>query len=394
MRFFALWLALLAAPTHGAEPIVLGDLNSYSGFAAFTEPYRQGWQLALEQINAGGGVLNRPLEVVSRDDGAKPTDAVTVAQELIHRSRAVALFGTLLSHVGLAVADVALREKIVFLAAEPLSDAIVWEKGNPYTFRLRPGTYVQAAMLAEAAAALPAQRWATIAPNYEYGQSAVAAFKQLLQARRSDVEFVAEQWPPLNKIDAGPAVQALLNANPEGIFNVTFGGDLTRFVREGTDQELFENRVVASLLSGEPEWIDPLKEEAPTGWLVTGYPWYALDTPEHTAFKTAYMERFNDYPRLGSVVGFVSLHLLAQAIEKAGTTDSDALAAALRGLEFATPFGPAVMRAIDQQSDLGAFVGTLIQEDGLPRMTQWRYAPGAEYLPDDEFVTQRRPPAP
>ena len=59
---------------------------------------------------------------------------------------------------------------------------------------------MQAAMLVEEAAKLPAKRWATIAPNYEYGQSAVASFKELLKAKRPDVEFVGEQWPAQGKL--------------------------------------------------------------------------------------------------------------------------------------------------------------------------------------------------
>ena len=106
------------------------------------------------------------------------------------------------------------------MAAEPLTDAVIWEKGNRYTFRLRPNTYMQAAMLAEEAAKLPAKRWATVAPNYEYGTSGVADFKKLLAAKRPDVEWVAEQWPALGKIDAGATVEALAAAKPEAIFNV------------------------------------------------------------------------------------------------------------------------------------------------------------------------------
>ena len=95
----------------------------------------------------------------------------------------------------------------MFLAAEPLTDAITWSKGNRYTFRLRPANYEQAAMLAEEAAKLPAKKWATIAPNYEYGQSAVAVFKKILSAKRPDIEWVGEQWPPQGKIDAGAVVR-------------------------------------------------------------------------------------------------------------------------------------------------------------------------------------------
>lgn len=374
------------------EPIRIGEFNSYTGFAAFTLPYRDGWTLALEEINEAGGVLGRPLEVLSRDDGARPADAVTVANELVAREGVNILFGTLLSHVGVAVSDFAKQHEVLFLAAEPLTDTLAWSLGNRYTFRLRPGTYVQAAMLAEEAAQIEgAVRWATIAPNYEYGQSAVAAFKELLTDLRPDVEFVAEQWPGLGQIDAGAAVQALEAAQPDAIFNVTFGGDLARFVREGDVRGLFEDRTVASLLSGEPEWIDPLGAEAPEGWIVTGYPWYAIDTPEHNEFLEKYQARFDDYPRLGSVVGYAALYSIAEAIEKAGTTETEAVVDAMIGLTIDSPVGPITYREIDQQTDMGAFVGRLTVEDGMPRMIDWRFAAGSDYLPDDETVRSLRP---
>jgi branched-chain amino acid transport system substrate-binding protein len=383
-------LATGGTPAWAADKIILGDMNSYTGFASFTIPYRQGWELALEEINAAGGILGRQVTVVSRDDGAKPADAVTVANELVSREGATLLFGTLLSHVGLAVSDFAKQKKVIFIAAEPLSDAIAWQKGNRYTFRLRPGTYVQAALLAEEAAKLPAKRWATIAPNYEYGQSAVAAFKELLKAKKPDVEFVAEQWPALGKIDAGAAVQALAAANPDAIFNVTFGGDLLKFVREGKVRGLWEKRIVASMLSGEPDWIDPMKDEAPEGWLVTGYPWYAIETPEHVKFRAAFQKKFNDYPRLGSVVGYTALYSVKAAMEKAGTTETEKLVDAFADLTLGTPVGPITYRAIDNQSTMGAYVGTLTVKDGMPRMVDWRFGKGEDYLPPDDVVMKLR----
>src|ERR1700680_2853836 len=186
--------------------IKIGEINSYSALPAFTEPYRKGWQLAVEEINAGGGVLGKQLVVISKDDGGKPADAVTAANELVAKDEVVLLAGTFFSNIGLAVSDFAKQKKVFFLAAEPLTDAITWKEGHRYVFRLRPSNYVQAAMLAEEAAKLPAKKWATIAPNYEYGQSAVAVFKKLLSAKRSDIEWVDEQWPPQGKIDAGAVV--------------------------------------------------------------------------------------------------------------------------------------------------------------------------------------------
>ena len=188
--------------------IKIGEINSYSLLPAFTEPYRKGWQLAVEEINAAGGINGKKLVVISKDDGGKPADAQTAANELVSSEKVAMLTGTFLSNIGLAVSDFANQKKVFFLAAEPLTDAITWSKGNRYTFRLRPSNYMQAAMLVEEAAKLPAKRWATIAPNYEYGQSAVAVFKKLMSEKRPDIEWVDEQWPPQGKIDAGPVVQA------------------------------------------------------------------------------------------------------------------------------------------------------------------------------------------
>src|ERR1700710_57167 len=200
--------------------IKIGEINSYSLLPAFTEPYRKGWQLAVEEVNAAGGIGGKKLVVVSKDDGGKPADAQTAANELVSSENVAMLTGTFLSNIGLAVSDFANQKKVFFLAAEPLTDAFTWSQGNRYTFRLRPSNYMQAAMLAEEAAKLPAKRWATVAPNYEYGQSAVTVFKQLLSAKRPDIQWVGEQWPPQGKIDAGPVVQALAATKPEAVLHV------------------------------------------------------------------------------------------------------------------------------------------------------------------------------
>src|SRR5213079_3049082 len=120
-------------------------------------------------------------------------------------------------------------------------------------------------------------------------------------------------------------------------------------VREGTTRGTFKNRTVVSLLSGEPEYLDPLKDEAPVGWVVTGYPWDAINTPEHKAFLDAYQKRWNDTPRLGSIVGYVTMKSLAAGIAKAGATDTDKLIAAFSGLKVDSPFGPFTYRASDHQ---------------------------------------------
>ncbi|MGH1357780.1 MAG: ABC transporter substrate-binding protein [Burkholderiaceae bacterium] len=379
-----------SAPAQAADPIRVGEINSYKRFAAFLVPYRQGWEMALEEVNAAGGINGRPLEIIARDDGGNPGNAVRAAEELLAREKVDLLAGGFLSHIGLALSDFALQRKTFFLAGEPLTDKIVWEKGNDYTFRLRPSTYMQVAMLVPEAVKSGKKRWAMVYPNYEYGQSAAATFKKLMTEAMPDVEFVGEQAPPLLKIDAGAVVQALEELKPDGVFNVLFGSDLAKFVREGNTRDLFKDREVISLLTGEPEYLDPLKKEAPEGWLVTGYPWDKIDIPEHQAFLAAYQKKYDDYPRTGSIVGYAMVKALAAGLIAADSTDSQDLIKAFRGLSFDTPFGKAMFREQDQQSTLGAFVGRTTQVDGKGTMKDFSYQDGADFQPSDEEVAARR----
>ncbi len=383
---------LIAAPSLSvSQTIKIGELNSYKSQPAFLGPYKNGMQLAVDQINDKGGVNGKQLELIVRDDHGNPADAVRVAEELLSRDKVDVLTGTFLSHVGMAVSDYARHKKRFFLASEPLTDKMVWSDGNRYTYRLRNSTYMQVAMLIPAAVKMNKKRWAIVYPNYEYGQSAVRTFKKLLSEAQPDVEFVSEQATPLGKVDAGSVVQALADAEPDALFNVLFATDVARFVRAGNQRHVFDDLPVVSMLTGEPEYLDPLGTETPEGWVVTGYPWYDIDTPEHEAFLSAYQERYDDHPRLGTLIGYNTILSLAAGIDKAGSTDTEDLIEAFSGLELMTPVGQIRYRELDNQSTMGAHVGRLAIQDGKGVMVDSYYADGADVQPDDDDVRQWRP---
>ena len=373
--------------------IRIGELNSYSRMAAFAVPYRNAMQQAQDAVNAAGGVMGgRRIEFVFRDDGSTPGDAVRVAEELLTRENVAFLAGTFLSNVGLAVADFANQRKRLFLATEPLTDAITMAQGNRYTWRVRPSTFMQTKMLVEAIRGRNVKRWAIVAPNYEYGQSAAANFKRLLPDAIPGADIVAEQFPALGRVDAGATVGALGQSRPDGIFNVLFGPDLTAFVREGNTRGLFERRTVVSLLTGEPEYMIPLGEETPEGWIVTGYPWDQVDSPPaHKTFVDAYRARFNDTPRLGSVLGYVTVQIIATLLNKAGTADTERLIDALADLRSDTIVGPVTMRGLDHQGTLGAWVGETTLRGRQGTMKNFRYADGADYMFSEAEVRAVRP---
>jgi branched-chain amino acid transport system substrate-binding protein len=394
-RFITLVLAAgvaaFAGPAMAQQTIKIGELSSYKAFPAFTDPYKKGWQMAVDEINATGGIDGKKLEVISRDDGANPGDAVRVAEELVSSEALTVLAGTFLSNVGLAVANFASQKKVFFLGSEPLTDKMKWSAGNKYTFRLRPSTYMQMAMAMPDVIAAHKKRWALVYPSFEYGQAASETFKEFIKKAQPDVEIATEQATPPGKIDAGAVAQAIDDAKPDAILSLQFGTDLLKFVREGNTRGIFKNRFVVNLLAGEPEYLDPMKEEAPTGWVVTGYPWNKINTPKHKAFLDAYQKKYNDYPRLGSVVGYLTIRSIAAGLAKAGSTEPDALVMAFKGLAVDGPFGRFEYRASDHQATMGCYVGKLAVENGEGTMVDFKYVDGASVLPGPSEVAKLRP---
>src|SRR5256884_2312153 len=355
----ALGTLVTAAPCAAQGTIRVGEINSFSGIGApFTGPYRQAIEMAVEEVNARGGVLGRKVEVLFRDDKGQPAEAVKQAQELVASEKVSLIAGTFLSNVGLAVSDWAKQNKTLFVAAEPLTEALTWSKGHDHVFRVRPNTYEQGRMLAEKAGKMKYVKWPTIGPNYEYGKRAWETFRDRLKELKPDVQVVGEHWPTLGKIEPGPLVTAILSQNPDALYVSLFGSDWLAFVREAQKRGLFQKMFVVGILLGEPEYIDPLKLEAPEGMLVTGYPWYDIKSPAHQDWVARYTKRGDKPPTLGSLIGFVTYQAVAEGIRKAGSTDTTKLVATFKGLKVETPIGPITFRAIDGQSTMGAWVGT------------------------------------
>ncbi len=351
-------LGSLALPAFAQSPIRIGEINSFSGIGApFTGPYRAAVEMAVEEVNARGGINGRKVEVLFRDDKGQPAEAVKHAQELVASEKVALISGTFLSNVGLAVSDWAKQNKTMFVAAEPLTEAITWSKGHDHVVRVRPNTYEQGRMLAERAGKLKHVKWATIGPNYEYGKRAWETFRDRLKELKPDVQIVGEHWPTLGKIEPGPMVTAILNQNPDALYVSLFGSDWLAFVREAQKRGLFQKTFVVGILLGEPEYIDPLGPEAPEGTLVTGYPWYDVQTPAHKEFVAKFQKRTDKPPMLGSLVGYVTYLSIFEAIRKAGGTDTDKLVTAFKGLKVETPIGPDHVPGLGRPVDDGRLGG-------------------------------------
>lgn len=383
----------LAAPVvaHADEVFKVGDVNSYSKFPGSTMPSRKAMQMVFDDVNAKGGVAGIKFEVVSRDDGASPATLNTVLQELVGTGQIDAIIGAGLSSTSLAAAAFAKQNKIIYIASHATTDALSLDGGNDYTLRARTTIRGMVGALMDEAKKNPGKRWALVLPNYEFGLKIAEAIKAHLAADFPGVEIVAEQYPALGSMDAGATVQALLAANPDVIVNGMFGVDLPKLVREGDLRGLFEGRQVYSVLTGNPEYLRELKDEAPVGWVVTGWPYYAVERPENVEFVKAYREKYGEEPAESSLNGYLAAKLLVSMVEKAGSKDTEAMLKAADGLQFSSPVGTVTMRGIDNQGDTPVLIGRVELVDGEGRMTDVREISTAPFLPTEAEIRAVRP---
>ncbi|MBI4736840.1 MAG: ABC transporter substrate-binding protein, partial [candidate division NC10 bacterium] len=270
--------------------------------------------------------------------------------------------------------------------------AVTWSQGHRHIFRVRPNTHSQGRMLAERAAKLPYKWWAVIGPNYEYGRRAWETFWARLKELKPDVQLAGEHWPTLGKIEPSGYVTALLSQQPQAIYVSLFGSDWIAFAREAGKRGLFQKAFFVGILLGEPEYMEPLKLEAPEGMLVTGYPWYDIQRPAHKEFVAKFQKKADRTPVVGSLVGYLTFLSIFEAIRKAGSTETEKMIAALEGLKVETPIGPISFRPFDHQSTMGAWVGTtkLDSRRGGGVMVNWEYVPGEKVLPSEAEVRKMR----
>lgn len=354
-----LWAAApLAASQH---PIRIGVIYGLGGSAApYTKPAVVGHEMAVEEINAKGGILGRKLELVIRDDQSKPDVGVREARDLILKEKVDFLTGVIHSGVALAISEVAKEYKTIFLVSIAKTAALTEDKGNRYAFRSTSNTLIEGRAAAILMARQPFKRFAITGPDYEYGHRMGQDFVAHLKKLKPDAQIVAEVWPKFGERDFTPHINALLQAKPEVVFSSIWGGDHIAFVKQARPYGFFQQTQYMAVSQGDLDVVLPLGAEAPEGmWVSSNYAFYYPDTPANRDFAARYKARTGDLPFSGAAYGYVATYFLAEAIRKAGTTDTEKVVEALEGLTVDTPHGPITMRAYDHQANKGQLWGRL-----------------------------------
>jgi branched-chain amino acid transport system substrate-binding protein len=401
----SLLLTLLSGPAAAqSKPIRIGEINSYSGVATvFTFPYKEGLALATKEINAAGGVLGRPLEFVHRDDKLKPDEAVKAARELVLQEKVDFLAGCITSAVGLAISAYAKEAKVLYFATHCQTSRLTWDDGHKYIAHTTNNVNQYVRVTARKAAALPYKKWAHISPDYEFGHNMWEEFSTYLKKLKPDVQFVQQHWPKLGEGDHSSYITALLQSGAEGLFSALWGSQEINFVKQARPFGLFDKMRFVAPAVGTPDELDPLGKEAPIGALTTTFPWYDEGTQKRHPKLTEWNKKYTEWaksrgnvkdpqPKLGASWGYASAYIIAEAIKRAKSTDTDKVIAALsEGFEMDFPWGKVIMRGCDMQAIPPQWVGVVkMSKEGKPIVADIEEFHGTEVVRSCEEVKELR----
>lgn len=365
-------LALLVAPlaAEAQKPIKVGMPMPLSGPAAlYGEPATKGAMMYVEELNARGGVLGRKMELILRDSKAAADEAVRVSRDLILKENVDFLVGTLTSAEGPAVSVVAKENKTVFIAPIPKSDQLTApDKLHPYVFRISANTTMEGRSIAEIVAKWPVTRIATISFDYAYGQDVTKSFVDHIKKLKPSVQIVDQQWPKLGEQDYNPFINAQMAKKPEAVFSSIWGGFFVTFTKQAKALGYFDAIKYNFIGAGEiasPETTKAMGADYPVGiWGNTYDAFYWDDNPgphkEYIARLAKYTK--DEHPSSWSIQGYIAMAFLAEAIKKAGSTDSDKVAKALLGLTIDTPVGKQTIREKDHQANRGQLYGKTVKD--------------------------------
>jgi len=377
-KLFALLLAasatLIAGSAAAQKPIRVGYAVILSGPGALIgEPSLKGAQMFTDEINAKGGILGRKIELVIRDTKGNADEAVRVARDLILKENVDFLVGTLTSAEGPAVSPIAKENKIVFVVPVVKTDQLTApENLHPYVFRTASNTTIEGRTAAEILAKWNVKRVGTMSPDYAFGQDVTRAFVTHLKKIRPDIEIVDQQWPKLGEADYTPFINAQMSKKPDAVFSSLWGGHFVTFAKQAKPLRYFEsfnNNLLGAGEAGAIETAKAMGDDYPFGVWANAYDAFnwADGPPAHQEY-IARLKAFTkeENPSSWPITGYIGMQVLAAAITKANSTDSEKVAKAMLDLSVDTPIGKQTIRAKDHQANRAQFWGKMTKDPKYP----------------------------
>jgi branched-chain amino acid transport system substrate-binding protein len=372
-----------------AQPIKIGFIDSTTGnFAVLGQSQIKGAQLAASELNAKGGVLGRPLQVLVEDDAGSPATGLDKAARLFDQDKVDFFAGTTSSAVSLSLSQYAQAHNRVFMCTGGHVDKLTGAGCNWATFRVCSTTWILTKGDSQTLVDKFGKKWYFLTTDYAFGHSEQTDYTTQVNALGGTI--VGGALVPIGTSDFSSYLIQVKEAAPDVLCLLLAGDDQINAMKQITQFGLNNSIAVGGALF-ELEQIAALPEEARYGvWTFEWY-WDQPGVPHVADFVQRYTTMYPGlYPSQRSWFGYVSVHALALACEKAGSTDSVKVAKALEGLvlppEIALQPGAPMFRPEDHQLLLGMFPGSVNQKGTYPHlMNIFSYVPGASLaLPADQ----------
>lgn len=366
-------------------PIKVALITDVSGAVAlFGEANVNGVKMAVEELNAEGGVLDRKIELLIKDSKATPETGVQLARDAALRDKVSAIFGPVSSGVAIAMTEVAEQYKTPIFFHTSNSQALTTTNFHKYAFSVVPNSTMEGRGNAMGVKDLGHKRWAVLAPDYEFGHAQSDSFIEKLKELDPQAQIVKKLYPPLGEKDFNSYIRSLLASKPDAIYTAIFAGDIIAFTKQARSQGLFEKAFVTGLY--DTDALQTLKDDAPEGVRAYGRaPFFAIEGLDE--FNKKYRQKYGKYPSDWAIMAYDAVKVWAQGVEKAGKVDPDALVTALEGADVDTLRGNVQIRAVDHQAAVPVYSGIVTQDSkfGFPVWKDVKTIPGDQvWLTEDE----------
>lgn len=376
-------LSMTAGYASAEDPIRFGGIYILSGSAAtYGEFAQRGINLAVEEINASGGILGRQVEVIYEDSQGKAATAIQAARKLAYQDNVDALLGLDSSGVAQGMVPTVPELQKPFIITHAATPDVTGKLCNEFTYRISVNVAQNQKAAAMIASELDATRWTTIGPDYAFGHQTWEYFGNYLKELKPEVEMMEQTaFPRFGAEDFTPFINGIMDADPEGIIISTWGGDLVNFIRQANNLGFFDQGYeVMFTVGAATEVLDALGDQMPEGvWLSTRY-WYdAYDNDINTRFVEAYLDKYGSAPSYNAEGAYAAIYAYKQAMEAAGTTDGPAVAKALSGMSMEAPNGTVTFRKGDNQAMVSpnwGISGPMHPEHGIRTLTNVRVFDG------------------
>ena len=332
-------------------PIKLGAMFISSGkVGGYGKHGRQAIQMAVDEINASGGILGRKMEAIVEDTKLKKEVAAALAEKFIKEDKVDFLMGPTSSGLAMTLTEIAKQNKKILIVTQAAADELTGAKLHPYIFSTLSNAMMHARSGAYLLAPKPYKRYMCIGPDYNYGHSSWNLFKAKLKELRPDVEFVGELFPKFFAKDYTSYIKQIKEAKPDAVWSPLWGEDAVNFIRQALPTGLFKEVKFAFPCAGALEVLVPMGKDMPEGIYVSSrYFFTSPDSSLNRNFVKAYQERYKEYPDYMAGETYAGVYFIKAAIERAGTTDTEEIIKAVdkEPLAWETPEGWKIMRPED-----------------------------------------------